>query len=371
MKERIIRFFKLWTLPLGMFAGVGIYLMFHYIPLLSPLKVLANGAEDYIMPFMIFVMLFTTFCKVNPREMRIRRWHVVMILFQLVCCLAVALPVHYFPDFGYSVVAQGALVCLIAPTGTAAAVIAGRLGGNETTLTTYTIVSNLVAAVMIPLVFPLVELHSAGSFAEQFALILRHVFPLLICPFLAAWALREFAPKAHALVVKFCGSLAFYLWGVSLVIAIGLTLRSVVNSHFNPHVLVLLALSGLIVCAWQFGTGKFVADTITTTSVADRATDRRIRCLPSGRHTLISRLSYLWRRAVTSCGRTSSTHGNYGLRGNGMRRLPNGSIQQESSTNKLSGYEIQKLRNPRTACVCRRLGMYGDEPCLRRTCRPT
>lgn len=258
MKERIIRFFKLWTLPLGMFAGVGIYLMFHYIPLLSPLKVLANGAEDYIMPFMIFVMLFTTFCKVNPREMRIRRWHVVMILFQLVCCLAVALPVHYFPDFGYSVVAQGALVCLIAPTGTAAAVIAGRLGGNETTLTTYTIVSNLVAAVMIPLVFPLVELHSAGSFAEQFALILRHVFPLLICPFLAAWALREFAPKAHALVVKFCGSLAFYLWGVSLVIAIGLTLRSVVNSHFNPHVLVLLALSGLIVCAWQFGTGKFV-----------------------------------------------------------------------------------------------------------------
>lgn len=258
MKERIIRFFKLWTLPLGMFAGVGIYLMFHYIPLLSPLKVLANGAEDYIMPFMIFVMLFTTFCKVNPREMRIRRWHVVMILFQLVCCLAVALPVHYFPDFGYSVVAQGALVCLIAPTGTAAAVIAGRLGGNETTLTTYTIVSNLVAAVMIPLVFPLVELHSAGSFAEQFALILRHVFPLLICPFLAAWALREFAPKAHALVVKFCGSLAFYLWGVSLVIAIGLTLRSVVNSHFNPHVLVLLALSGLIVCAWQFGTGKLV-----------------------------------------------------------------------------------------------------------------
>lgn len=258
MKERIIRFFKLWTLPLGMFAGVGIYLMFHYIPLLSPLKVLANGAEDYIMPFMIFIMLFTTFCKVNPREMRIRRWHVVMILFQLVCCLAVALPVHYFPDFGYSVVAQGALVCLIAPTGTAAAVIAGRLGGNETTLTTYTIVSNLVAAVMIPLVFPLVELHSAGSFAEQFALILRHVFPLLICPFLAAWALREFAPKVHALVVKFCGSLAFYLWGVSLVIAIGLTLRSVVNSHFNPHVLVLLALSGLIVCAWQFGTGKLV-----------------------------------------------------------------------------------------------------------------
>lgn len=203
-------------------------------------------------------MLFTTFCKVNPHEMRIMRWHVVMILFQLICCLAVAVPTHYFPDSPYRVVAQGALVCLIAPTGTAAAVIAGRLGGNETTLTTYTIVSNLVAAVMIPAVFPLVEMHSAGSFLEQFLLILWHVFPLLICPFLTAWALREFMPKLHSLVVKFCGSLAFYLWGISLIIAIGLTVRSVVNSHFDPHVLLLLAASGLIVCVWQFGTGKLV-----------------------------------------------------------------------------------------------------------------
>lgn len=259
MREKIIRFFKMWTLPLGMCAGFAVYFLFRYIPWLTPLKALANGANDYIMPFFIFVMLFTTFCKVNPREIRIKRWHMVMILFQLVCCLAVAVPTHYFPDSPYRVVVQGTLVSLIAHTGTAAAVIAGRLGGNKTTLTTYTIVSNLVAAVMIPAVFPLVEIHSAGSFMEQFLLILRHVFPLLICPFLVAWALREFMPKLHSLVVKFCKSLTFYLWGISLIIAIGLTLRSVENNHFYPHVLLLLAVSGLIVCAWQFGTGKLVS----------------------------------------------------------------------------------------------------------------
>lgn len=258
MKEKIIRFFKMWTLPLGMFAGVGVYLMFHYITWLSPLKVLAGGAEDYILPTMVFIQLFTTFCKVNPREMRLKRWHVVMLAVQLTCCLAVALPIHFFPHFEYNVVAQGVLVCLIVPTGTAAAVIAGRLGGNETTLTTYTILSNLVAAVMIPAVFPLVEMQSAGSFGQQFLLILRRVFPLLLIPFFAAWALREFLPKLHVLVVKWCGSLAFYLWGVSLVIAIGLTLRSVVNSHFDPHVMWLLALSALVACAWQFGIGKLV-----------------------------------------------------------------------------------------------------------------
>lgn len=231
--NRFISFLKTWTLPLGMFAGVGIYLMFHYIPLLSPLKVLAKGAEDYVMPLMVFIQLFTTFCKVNPREMRICRWHIVMISVQLACCLAVALPIHFFPDFKYGIVAQGALVCLIVPTGTAAAVIAGRLGGNETTLTTYTILSNLVAAVMIPAVFPLVEMQSAGSFGHQFLLILRHVFPLLIIPFLMAWALREFLPKAHAVVVRLCGNLAFYLWGISLIIAVGRCAAQGPRDHEN------------------------------------------------------------------------------------------------------------------------------------------
>lgn len=49
--------------------------MFHYIPWLSPL--------------MVFIQLFTTFCKVNPRKMRICRWHIIMITVQLVCCLAI------------------------------------------------------------------------------------------------------------------------------------------------------------------------------------------------------------------------------------------------------------------------------------------
>lgn len=258
MKEKITRFFKMWTLPLGMFAGVGVYLMFHYIPLFSPLKTLAKGAEDFILPMMMFIQLFTTFCKVNPREMRICKWHIIMITVQLGYCLAVALPIRFFPGFEHNISAQGALVCLIVPTGTAAAVIAGRLGGNETTLTTYTIISNLVAAVTIPAIFPLVEMQSTGSFGHQFQLILRHVFPLLITPFLAAWILREFLPQIHAGIVRLCGNLAFYLWGLSLTIAIGLTLRSVVNSHFDPHVMWMLALSALVTCAWQFGIGKIV-----------------------------------------------------------------------------------------------------------------
>ena len=99
MKEKIMRFFKMWTLPLGMFAGVGVYLMFHYISWLRPLKVLAGGAADYIMPAMVFIQLFTTFCKVNPREMLLKRGHAGMLAGQVTCCLAVALPISFFPHF--------------------------------------------------------------------------------------------------------------------------------------------------------------------------------------------------------------------------------------------------------------------------------
>lgn len=258
MIEKIVSVVKNQALPLSMLSGAAGYLLFRFIPMLAPLKPLADWAGTSLMPGLVFVMLFTTFCKVDPKEMRIQRWHIVVLAIQTMTCLCVSLLLYFFPECEYRIVLQGALVCLIAPTGTAAAVIAGRLGGNETTLTTYTMISNMASAVMIPAIFPLVEEHSAGSFVLQFLIILRHVFPLLICPFLMAWGLRVFLPKIHRVVVHFCGSLAFYLWAVSLAIATGLTLRSIANSPFDAHVMWLLAMAALIACIWQFGTGKVI-----------------------------------------------------------------------------------------------------------------
>lgn len=64
----------------------------------------------------------------------------------------------------YREVFEGAMVCLICPTATAAAVITGKLGGSASSLTTYTLLSNLLAAVAVPLVFPLVEPHADITF---------------------------------------------------------------------------------------------------------------------------------------------------------------------------------------------------------------
>ena len=212
------------------------------------------------MPTVLFIMLFATFCKVNPREMRLTRWHVWLVLFQLLSCLAIALLLHFMPDFHYALLAEGLMICLVCPTAGAAAVITGKLGGSETSLTTYTILSNLTAAIIIPLVFPLVEKHTDASFLSQCFTILRRVFPLLIFPFLIAWGLRTFFPKTHRLVVNHTKGLAFYLWGFGLVLSVGQTCRFLVDSPVSAHLKWMLSIVSLFACALQFFIGKNIGE---------------------------------------------------------------------------------------------------------------
>ncbi len=110
-----IKFLKNWTLPIGMTCGVLGFLAFHNIRLLAPVKPVAQDTAEFLMPTVLFIMLFATFCKVNPREMRLTRWHVWLVLFQLLSCLATALLLHFMPDFHYVLLAEGLMICLAAP----------------------------------------------------------------------------------------------------------------------------------------------------------------------------------------------------------------------------------------------------------------
>lgn len=102
--HRVLAFLKAQALPLGMLSGVAVYLLFHWLPILNPLKPLADGANTYVLPIMVFVMLFTTFCKVNPAEMKFCRWHGIMLLLQLSVCLFIALILHFSQHIGHKVV---------------------------------------------------------------------------------------------------------------------------------------------------------------------------------------------------------------------------------------------------------------------------
>lgn len=252
----MLKFLKNWTLPVAMLMGTLVYFLFARVSLLSPLKPAVWGIVSFLTPFLIFSQLLLTFCKVEPSALKPTVWHWWLLLFQLISCLFTAGILVYVPMSDvYREVFEGAMVCLICPTATAAAVITGKLGGNAGSLTTYTLLSNILAAVIVPLVFPVVEVHAEVSFLTACSRILIKVFPLLLCPFIVACLLRTFLPAVRAYLANF-SNLAFYLWGIALAIVSGQTVRSLVNSEATGYVKLLIALAGLVTCCVQFYFGK-------------------------------------------------------------------------------------------------------------------
>ncbi|MCI5777431.1 MAG: transporter [Bacteroidales bacterium] len=252
--SKVVDLLRNWTLPTAMVAGVLIYASFHCIDILRPLHPFVWALDSVLTPGFIFVQLFLTFCRVDPREFRIKRWHVWLLLFQLIGSTAA-----YFILAPVSpVLAQGAMVCLICPTATAAAVITSKLGGSAETLITYTLMINILTAAYVPLVFPLIHDHGGMEFLSAFLLILSKVFPLLIFPFLLAQLLRLLWGKAHEWM-RDHSWVAFYIWGMALAMVMGKTVKSIVDDSGDALVIVSLALVSLATCAAQFMFGKVVA----------------------------------------------------------------------------------------------------------------
>lgn len=252
----MLNFLKNWTLPIAMLTGVLGYLIFANFAFLEPTKPFMNTFIAYLTPFLIFSQLLLTFCKVEPRDLLPRAWHGWLLLIQLVSASLFALFLIFVDMAGsYREVLEGAMVCLICPTATAAAVITGKLGGSASSLTTYTLLSNILAAIAVPLIFPLVEPHADITFIIAFLKILGKVFPLLLFPFILACFFRQFLPKIHHFLLGF-KDLAFYLWGAALAIVTAQTVRSLVNSDASISVEIWLAVAGLLTCAIQFILGK-------------------------------------------------------------------------------------------------------------------
>ena len=252
----MFKFLKTWTLPISMFVGALVYFVFANVSFLEPTKPFVYSMISFLTPFLIFAQLLLTFCKISIKELMPSPWHGWLLLFQLFSGLLLAALLFCLPlSEDYKIVFEGAMVCLICPTATAAAVITGKLGGSASSLTTYTLLSNLLAAIVVPLLFPLIEPHADITFFSAFLILLGKVFPLLLFPFFLALLLRQFLPIVHHFLASL-RDLAFYLWAVALAIVTGQTVKSLVNSDADIFVEILIAFAGLITCVIQFYWGK-------------------------------------------------------------------------------------------------------------------
>lgn len=250
-------FVKDWSLLIVMGVGVLAYFLFSAAGFSADVRQAAARTVGVVQPLLLFAMLYISFCKIEPSKVRPRRWHLWLALIQAGSFLAMAAVAMLVPADNASVLAQCAMVCLICPTATAAVVVTDKLGGNTLSLVGYTIVSNLVAAVAVPAVVPLVNPGIGMNFAHSFFIIIKQVFPLLVFPFLLAWLTRLFLPRFLRMVLA-VKDLAFYLWMFALALAMSVTTRAIVHSGLSAGCFAGMLAVTLVCCALQFGLGKLI-----------------------------------------------------------------------------------------------------------------
>jgi BASS family bile acid:Na+ symporter len=143
---------------------------------------------------------------------------------------------------------------MICPTATAAVVVTQKLGGNHSSVITYVMLINLVVALVIPALCPLLHPVQDESFWGAFYLVVSTIFPVIIFPLFAAELLRYICPKLREYIAS-KSNLSFIIWLVALSIAIAMTTRSIYHSKASVLIMIGIATGSLIACAFQFWMG--------------------------------------------------------------------------------------------------------------------
>lgn len=231
---------KMFMLPIAMLCGW----LFH-----QPVE-----AVQFLSPYLIFTMLLITFCRVNISEFRITAltWQVVGV--QMIGCVVLYFSIAPLD----SVLAQGAMLCFLCPTATAAPVITAMLGGSIITLVAISVLSNVWAALFAPLMFT-IALGDEGvniDFLATFGTIMAKVGPMIVGPMMLALLLRIVAPKVHRFIHD-NQSMSFYLWSIVLIIVVGRVTTFALSepSERIPQMIILTIAAGII-CAIQFIVGR-------------------------------------------------------------------------------------------------------------------
>ena len=249
-------FLKNWMLPIAMTLGAAVYLILHYVPSFSEEGYMAVARR--LQPLLVSIMLFIQLNVVAPTDLRFHKWHFELVAVQALLFAAFAFLATGVSTGGGRILLECAMLCFICPTAAAAGVITSKIGGRLPGIMTYTVLSDTLACVLIPLMIPLVHPSAEISFLAAFWAIVKRVFSILVLPCVLAWLIRYLLPGVQRWLARYVGW-AFYVWGIGLTLALSLATGALVTSGIG--VLVALGIAGvsLVCCLFQFWLGRKVA----------------------------------------------------------------------------------------------------------------
>lgn len=254
----LVKFLKDWTLPVAIVVGSTGYLAFAYTPALDHAGDVLDGVFGVLFPFSVFFTLFFTFTGVDYHKMRPVGWQLWLVLCQLSLMAAVTAVVVAVGDSPrHKILWESVLTCVIAPCASAAPVVVGKLDGDTGRATFYTLASNLLCALTIPAVFPLLEKASHLSFAAASLCILQRLALVLLLPLLLGCFVHHCVRPLYVAITK-RRNLSFYSWAVSLAITTGITVKNICHSSADVQLLAAIAAISLAACLLQFAIGRTI-----------------------------------------------------------------------------------------------------------------
>lgn len=206
-------------------------------------------------PYVIFAILVLTFSGVKLSTLRPSRLDLWIATFQMVGSIAAyGLLISVTHD---EVIAQGTMMCVLCPVASSVTVVATMLGADAIRTTTYTIIGNLLVAVVAPAYISLIS--DAGGhtlFISSFLLIFWKISLVIALPFILVWIIQKFLPGINRRIAS-VKQYSFYLWAFALLVTIGQTADFVfARWQANSSNVFRLGLTSLTICAIQFYIGK-------------------------------------------------------------------------------------------------------------------
>lgn len=217
---------------------------------------------SFILPFAIGIMLFLTYSCIDFKEIKIKKLHIVLVFTQLTLTFGVCFFVMRFHElFSHTL-----LILLIMPVASASAIITNMLGGSLESMTTYTIFNNIVISLVAPLFFALANHSNVEDFLASFVVISKRVMPLLFGPFILSTISSFLFPRLQVKIKEY-KSLSFYIWVLTLIVAVGMTIEGLSVGSVPLIVSLEVLLCAFLVCIILFAIGRFIGSKFGDTIV--------------------------------------------------------------------------------------------------------
>lgn len=208
----------------------------------------------FLIPYLIFTILFLTFSAVDLRKIRVKKIDLMLLAYQISMATGCYLILrHTGCD---KTLAEAVMMASLTPVAASSTVVACMLGADRETMTGYSIIGNLGIAIAAPLFFTLIGDHPEYFLGTSYMIMLAKIGSTLALPFFLALLLQIFLPKINQAVASVT-SYSYYVWAVAFLLTIGQTMHYIFDhGKDNWPLIITMGVCALVFCLGQFILGR-------------------------------------------------------------------------------------------------------------------